>query len=229
MHRISILLLILCACFEPVASGQNGENWSQFHRDDMARYNPSDVAISVHNVGSLAEMWNYQTGSAVYSSPAVVNGVVYVGSEDQNIYALDANTGAVIWSYLTGYAVYSSPAVDNGVVYVGALYYVYALDASTGTLIWNYPTGGLVQSSPAVANGIVYVGGGDGYLYALNTSTGTLLWRNPATGDTDRLPWQMGWSTLAREKARCSRWTPALASDYGTTQSATPCIPPPQW
>jgi eukaryotic-like serine/threonine-protein kinase len=52
--------------------------------------------------------------------PAVANGVVYVGSYDNNVYALDASTGAKLWSYTTGYSVYSSRAVADGVVYVGS-------------------------------------------------------------------------------------------------------------
>ena len=54
------------------------------------------------------------------SSPAVANGVVYVGSDDNNVYALNATTGAKLWSYTTGGDVVSSPAVVNGVVYVGS-------------------------------------------------------------------------------------------------------------
>ena len=50
-------------------------------------------------------MWSYPTGSRVYSSPAVANGVVYVGSRDDgNVYALKASTGAKMWSYTTGEA-----------------------------------------------------------------------------------------------------------------------------
>ena len=59
----------------------------------------------------------------MFSSPAVANGVVYVGSlTDNKVYALNASTGAKLWSYTTGGAIYySSPAVANGVVYVGSL------------------------------------------------------------------------------------------------------------
>ena len=60
------------------------------------------------------------------SSPAVANGVVYVGSfnEDgpQPLYALNAKTGALLWSYLLGLENVSSPAVANGVVYVGSTF-----------------------------------------------------------------------------------------------------------
>lgn len=50
----------------------------------------------------------------------MANGVAYVGSDDFNVYALNASTGAKLWSYATGSNVSSSPAVANGVVYVGS-------------------------------------------------------------------------------------------------------------
>ena len=85
--------------------------------------------------------------------------MVYVGSDDDNIYALNAATGAKLWSFYTGFAVESSPAVANGVVYVGVDgSHVYALNAATGAYLWSYITGSGVYSSPAVANGVVYVG-----------------------------------------------------------------------
>jgi len=63
-------------------------------------------------------LWSRQVGGRVVSSPAVANGVVYIGSWDYNVYALDAENGSLIWSYNTGNWVVSSPAVANGVVYV---------------------------------------------------------------------------------------------------------------
>lgn len=81
------------------------------------------------NASSGALLWNNSVGN-VDSTPAVANGVVYVGSFDGNVYALDASTGAPLWSYATGAFVYS-PAVANGVVYVGSDAGIYALNAST--------------------------------------------------------------------------------------------------
>ena len=54
-----------------------------------------------------AMLWSFATGKryAVWSSPAVVGGVVYVGSDDGKVYALQASNGAKIWSYSTGYYV----------------------------------------------------------------------------------------------------------------------------
>jgi len=45
---------------------------------------------------------------------------VYVGSYDQNVYALNASTGSLLWKYTTNSDVPSSPAVANGMVYVGS-------------------------------------------------------------------------------------------------------------
>jgi outer membrane protein assembly factor BamB len=71
-----------------------------------------------------AQLWSYATVATVLSSPAVANGVVYVGSCDSNIYALSASTGAKLWSYTTGGCIGgSSPAVVNGMLYVGSGYY----------------------------------------------------------------------------------------------------------
>jgi eukaryotic-like serine/threonine-protein kinase len=60
------------------------------------------------------------TGNVVFSSPAVAKGVVYVGPEDDNVYAPDAATVSKAWSDRTGNQVSSSPSVVNGVVYVGS-------------------------------------------------------------------------------------------------------------
>ncbi len=125
----------------------------------------------------LVVRWSFPTGGPVHSSPAVANGVVYVGSFDRNVYALDAATGAVLWSYTTGNSVNSPPVVIGGVVYVGSDDgNIYALNAATGAALWSFTTGAPVASSPAVANGVVYVGSGDGKVYALNATTGVSLW-----------------------------------------------------
>ncbi len=82
------------------------------------------------NASTGAKMWSYATDNQVESSPALADGVVYVGSDDGNTYALNASTGAKLWSYTTGSNKESSPAVANGVVYTGSLY---AFSLGTGT------------------------------------------------------------------------------------------------
>jgi outer membrane protein assembly factor BamB/ABC-type transport system substrate-binding protein len=148
-------------------------DWPMFHHDLSHSGYSTSTAPTTNQT-----LWTYTTGGAVYSSPAVVSGVVFVGSWDDKVYALNAATGALVWNYTTGGGVYSSPAVVGGIVYVGSVDdNVYALNAATGALVWKYKTGFWVFSSPAVANGIVYVGSCDNRTYALNATTGALVWK----------------------------------------------------
>jgi hypothetical protein len=116
---------------------------------------------------------------------------VYVGSDDNKLYAFDATgmagcsgsprTCAPLWTAITGSAILSPPTIANGVIYVGSNDgKLYALDAAgvsgcsgspkTCTPLWTAATGGWIQSSPAVANGVVYVGSDDKKLYAFDAT-----------------------------------------------------------
>jgi outer membrane protein assembly factor BamB len=114
------------------------------------------------------------SNTQISSSPVVVNGVVYIGSPDGHLYALNATTGKVLWKYETGDVIsFSSPAVANGIVYIGSDdKSLHAVDAATGRGLWKYATGGKIKSSPAVNSGVVYVGSYDNNLYALDAVTG---------------------------------------------------------
>ncbi len=123
-------------------------------------------------------LWRSQlpvSGNSRLTTPAVANGVVYLGFADYNddsygyMYAFDAHTGTLLWNFNTAGGIYSSAAVANGVVYFGSDdSNIYALDAVTGARLWGYATGGKVVSSPAVVNGMVYVGSEDTYMYAFH-------------------------------------------------------------
>src|SRR5690349_17353796 len=84
---------------------------------------------------------------AATPDPRLKNLTLYVGIEDNNVYALDPTTGATRWKYQTGGIVDSSPAVVDGVVYVGSAdHFIYAIQATTGRLVWRYETGDQVIS-----------------------------------------------------------------------------------
>lgn len=120
------------------------------------------------------------------SSPAVADGMVYVGSSDGHVYALDAASGSLRWKQRTGEVVHASPAVAEGLVVVGSWDGVlHALDARSGERRWALQTGrdplmanqqGF-QSSPAIVDGVVYVGCRDSHLYAVDLRTGAERWR----------------------------------------------------
>ena len=72
-------------------------------------------------------LWTATTSDWVQTSPAVANGVVYIGNNAGNVYAFEAGTGNLIWQspVSPGFAIGSSPTVANGVVYIAS-----SLDAS---------------------------------------------------------------------------------------------------
>jgi peptide/nickel transport system substrate-binding protein len=146
-------------------------SWPMLHHDlTHAGYSDSPAP------NTNQTLWKYTTSSSVFTSPAVVDGKVYFGSYDRNVYCLDALTGTRIWNYTTGGDVGSSPTVVDGRVYIGSGdYNVYCLDAYSGALIWNHTLEFCIYSSPAVAYGRVYIGSRN----CLNASNGALLWSNP--------------------------------------------------
>jgi hypothetical protein len=127
----AFLLVMLTLTFnvQPVAASVEIDWWSMFRHDVNHTGCSTSTAPNTNNT-----IWNYTIGSYVFSSPAVADGKVYVGSRDNMVYCLDALTGAHVWNYTTGGGVRSSPAVSGGKVYVGSIdKKVYAF----ATLVWS--------------------------------------------------------------------------------------------
>ena len=142
-----------------------------------AGFAPDETTLDAASAATLHVAWDLALKAEAHSSPAVVDGVAYLGVEDGSVYAVDLVKQSVLWSFATGGAVRSSPAVDGGVVYVGSRDgSVYALDAASGAPLWTFGTKGPVDASPAVSGGVVVVGSDDGTLYALDAAGGSLLW-----------------------------------------------------
>ena len=129
--------------------------------------------------------WRAPLVEGIYNSPAVVDGVVYVGtaSNQGRLYAFDAaGCGSPVcttplWKSVHLSILDSSPTVADGVVYVGSFGTgVYAFDAAgcggaeECEPLWAGTTSGYVINSPTVANGVVYAGDSDGKLYAFDAA-----------------------------------------------------------
>ena len=145
------------------------------YRPDAEYDGSEEPPLYMHalEVATGEEKWKTTIGAgwSSESSPAVVGGTVYIGSRDNNIYALDATTGNVKWKHFTGGEVHSSPVVLDGIVYIGSAdLHLYVLDAQTGAEKWKYKTRkdyGGIFSSPAISDGKVYLD-----IYVLDAETG---------------------------------------------------------
>jgi outer membrane protein assembly factor BamB len=124
-----------------------------------------------------ATVWRTEVPSLGWSSPTVVNGVVYIGSGGHQVFAINASTGDIIWRKDVSWWVHSAITVANNLLYVncgdGLLE---ALNTSTGSLVWARAFDATFGAAPVVANGVLYVGDDTGKLNALNATTGATLW-----------------------------------------------------
>jgi outer membrane protein assembly factor BamB len=190
-HFLSIIFLL----FSTLVFGADS---SMFRGD--ARHSGVYDAPGVpqfHNV-----KWKFKTNGRVLSSPAVIGDMVYVGSTDHNLYAVDRETGTQKWKFRTGSGVVSSPAVADGIVYFTSYDgNFYAIETESGKLKWKFKTGGehrftakhihgaepsgeampdpfdVYLSSPVIWKDAVYFGSGDGNVYSLDAASGTLKWK----------------------------------------------------
>jgi len=121
-------------------------------------------------------LWRVRTGP-IESSPLVASGLVYFGSWDGRVYAVDARTGRVRWSFATQDRVKGGVALADGLVFAGSYDgRLYALDARNGRLRWSAGGLGGLYATPAVAAGRVVVGSTDGSIYAFAARDGRPLW-----------------------------------------------------
>src|SRR5713226_2424466 len=163
--------------------GSTDYPWTMFHYDQFRT-----GATLASAPGTANQMWRFATGSFVYSSPAVSDGLVFVTSYDMNAYAIDEYSGQQKWSFYTGSVIFSSPAVANGMVYFASRNggILYALNEQTGSEVWgriyaNY----FIASSPVVADGKVFYSSWcaascfqNGQFVALDANTGAVVWAN---------------------------------------------------
>ncbi|MGH2496046.1 MAG: PQQ-binding-like beta-propeller repeat protein, partial [Ktedonobacteraceae bacterium] len=147
--------------------------------------------------GSL--LWHLPIAAAdgfARGTPAVSNGVIYIGSNNGSVYAVRVSDGSVLWHVArTGgfdaIPLDLSPLVDNGMVFMegkqgpgGQQAALFAMRASDGKQLWSKSQGvepGPQVNQPQIIGGVIYADGDVGGLDALREADGALLWQH--TGD----------------------------------------------
>ena len=133
---------------------------------------------------SLEFLWRFKTDRGIKSSPVIDSNIVYIGSNDDNIYAIDLHTGEKVWSYKTDDSVEAPPLCINGMVYAGSLGgFMYAIDSKTGEFKWKFETDGSIYGSanwtysPDKKSIWIIFGSYDNFLYCVNSQSGKLVWK----------------------------------------------------
>ena len=180
-------------------AASDGNNFLQTNGNyHQTRFYPNKQ-INTGNVRHLRPAWVFQTDvvESMETSPIVVNGVMYVTTSFDHIYALDARTGAELWEYkhkLGPISTYCCGPNNRGVAVYGNMVYfatldskLVALDAKTGKRAWSSdiadPEEGYSETmAPTAVDGKILIGtnGGEygirGFVKAFDAKTGKLLW-----------------------------------------------------
>ena len=190
----------------------DGNNYLHTNGDyAQTRYYPASQ-INTSNVKDLRPAWIFQTEvvDSLETTPIVVNGIMYITTSFNHVYALDARTGQEIWHYkhnmgpITTYCCGPNNrgvAVYGDMVYMGTLdAKMVALDAKTGKQVWETeladPELGYSETmAPTVVDGKVLIGtnGGEygirGFVKALDWKTGEVLWTFHTTPENSVGEW----------------------------------------
>jgi outer membrane protein assembly factor BamB len=149
-------------------------NWSEFgFVAHGGRFNPAENILNTTNVGGLKVLWSTSDGSFPLTALAVVDGVVYSGTN-----AFEAATGKLLWA-TNSFGI--SPAISKGKVYIDSFDGLCAFAAAGGTNLWCAATNYLpdAPSGAAVVDGIAYFGSAVGSVFAIDAATGEQLWSAP--------------------------------------------------
>ncbi|MDF2545138.1 MAG: hypothetical protein K0R93_36 [Anaerosolibacter sp.] len=132
--------------------------------------------------------WKYKTGGSINSAPIVDEDKVYIGSDDDRLYALNIETGKEFWSFKTNGDIRSTPCIYGKMLFFSSEDgNMYALNKETGKKMWHAASGKritknqlndvVIGASPAAENDTVFFGSYDGHMYALDIKTGALKWK----------------------------------------------------
>ena len=131
------------------------------------------------------QKWSFDTGRALFSSPAIAENVIFIANEDY-LYAVDAIEGVEQWKFqFQEHRAYpwkfdrflSSPVPSEGMIYIGSSDgYLYAIDRQDGQEVWKFKSEDFVRSTPVIHNNTVYFGDTRGKFYALDAKSGAQRW-----------------------------------------------------
>lgn len=130
--------------------------------------NYGNEAVAFDIVGGKVA-WTYQDRALpFFSSPAVNERLVLIGSRDKHLHAIDRLQGTAVWTFPTGGRVESSPIVfADGVIFGSSDGRLYAANLEAGAELWRLDLGEALVASPAFGGGQIVVSGEKGTVFAL--------------------------------------------------------------
>ena len=171
-----------CDAFLHIVNVESGEAIEQY---ETTAYIPSSVAVYdgigysgnyanevlAFDPGDRGELWVYSDRQfPFFSSPAVNEEFVFIGSRDKRLHAIDRESGSAAWAFRTSGRVDGSPlAFSDAVVFGSTDGWLYAVRQSDGQELWKMELGESLLASPIFANGRIVIGTQGGTLFSLES------------------------------------------------------------
>ncbi len=154
----------------------------------LYRGNPTQTGVATGKLpDELGILWTVASEDSIEGAPAVADGVVYFGSMDEYLYAVDLNTGAQKWKQKFG-SFKSSPAIRGKRIYIGDADGVfYCINADNGNKVWDFKTGSEIDGGANFADDRILFGSHDEALYCLKLD-GTVDWKFKTNGPVNGSP-----------------------------------------
>jgi outer membrane protein assembly factor BamB/tRNA A-37 threonylcarbamoyl transferase component Bud32 len=147
-------------------------------RSDSRHLSPQFDPVIPIPEDSIQPIWNFTCADEIRGTASYAKGMVYFGSYDHHLYAVNAESGKLVWKYQTDGGIVSRPAIMDDIVFVGSEdNRLHVLSARSGSLLWTYYTKGPVRSSPFIAHGHIFIGSDDMSLHAININGGRGIWQ----------------------------------------------------
>ncbi|MDD5371402.1 MAG: serine/threonine-protein kinase [Anaerolineaceae bacterium] len=148
---------------------------------------PSTPAVIISD--SIKPLWTFECEDEIRGTPTCENNMVFLGSYDNNLYALNATNGDFFWKYATEGGIVGKPAYHDSTVFVGSEdHRLHAVSTRSGKVVWTYYTEGPVRGSPRIAEGHIFVGSDDYFLHAVNLVSSRRVWRAETPGPVRSTP-----------------------------------------
>ena len=127
---------------------------------------------------SHSPIWTFTCEDEIRGTASYQEGVLYIGSYDHNLYALETTNGKFIWKYAANGGIVSKPAIYDNKLYFGSTdQYIHSISCRNGKKVWVQSTDGAIYSSPVIAEGHLFIGSDDEYMHVLNILAGREAWR----------------------------------------------------
>lgn len=183
-YSLSIVLAFSAAAFTGCAARKPA---GEFNSRGTFLYNEQRLNVSPEKVRMPVVLsWTKDISSFRFlrgaskeqlSAPALANGLVYVGSEDNTFYSLDLASGRVLWKYDAGYPVDAPPSASGATACFGSADGVMrCFESLTGKELWRFQARSEIVSSPLITGEMVYFSSSDDRFYALGAGNGEKVW-----------------------------------------------------